>query len=109
MVEIKPGLKTAQVPFNVMVWVVIGGSFIILAFLANFPPLEFSILGSKTTVYLIPLAIQLMLKFIMNVLIFFMLISFIIVFHIYIIKKILEIFKTSQHWIDSAISWLDRI
>lgn len=108
-ININAKQDTKGITFNSTLWIVAGALFILLVFLANFPVIEFSILGVKNSFHVIPLAVQLILKFVLNVIVFFALIIFIIVFHIFLIRQIIDLIKIGQKSIDSVIAWLDSI
>lgn len=90
---------------------VISGILIIMYLLSEFPILEFTMPFTKELIsfYIVPLSLQLILKFIMAVVMFFGLLILIFVIHINLFRLMINVGKLIMNIVDAVINILDDL
>jgi len=94
---------------NIMPYIVAGAILIVMTIISYFPPLTFTVLNKETTVYLIPLAIQMMLRFFLLSFLFFVIVAFVLTVHVFLIVKLISLLKQFKQSIDDMIEYINNL
>ena len=83
--------------------------YFILHIIANFPEIRFDLLGNEVEFYLIPLTIQLIIRFALTVLNFIIVLAAVLAAHIWIIVNVIRFARFLPSVVTKLIEFLDNL